>query len=313
MTQNVEKLLRLCSLIILGCAFLLIVLVSAATSSTRRAAQSGPSPSLVTTAQEPAKERPNPVRRFFSWVKETVSRPFRKRVRPISDPPIVRITPSTSLITFCPPWTNAVDCSARREVDLTASAGGPDVESKLIYMWVVSAGRIRGEGQKVIWDLSDAAEGTYTANVEVNDGTGFTANDSTKVTVALCHSCITKESPCPTIAVSCPENAKSNQSMTFQAHVYGGDPAIKSTYTWSVSAGKISGGQGTSMITVDVSDVTSGSVTATVSVGGHEQGCSNTASCTTFTARGVANRAAGIGFASKVVSFTPGFSPVERR
>ena len=294
MTQDIEKLLRLCSVIILGFAFLFIVPVSAPTGSTPSAAQFRPSPSLATTAQEPAKERPNPVRRFFSWVKETVTRPFRKRVRPISDPPIVHITPSTSLITVCPPWADAVDCSARREVELTASAGGPDVESKLIYMWVVSAGRIRGESQRVIWDLSDTAEGTYTANVEVRDGTGLTANDSTKVTVALCHSCITKESPCPTIAVSCPENAKSNQSMTFQAHVYGGDPAIKSTYTWSVSAGKISGGQGTSMITVDVSDVTSGSVTATVSVGGHEQGCSNTASCTTFTAGGVAKRAAGI-------------------
>jgi len=294
MTQDIEKLLRLCSVIILGFAFLFIVPVSAPTGSTPSAAQFRPSPSLATTAQEPAKERPNPVRRFFSWVKETVTRPFRKRVRPISDPPIVHITPSTSLITVCPPWADAVDCSARREVELTASAGGPDVESKLQYIWVVSAGRIRGESQRVIWDLSDTAEGTYTANVEVRDGTGLTANDSTKVTVALCHSCITKESPCPTIAVSCPENAKSNQSMTFQAHVYGGDPAIKSTYTWSVSAGKISGGQGTSMITVDVSDVTSGSVTATVSVGGHEQGCSNTASCTTFTAGGVAKRAAGI-------------------
>ncbi len=52
--------------------------------------------------------------------------------------------------------------------------------------------------------------------------------------------------------------------MTFQAHLYGGDPTIKVTYTWSVSAGKISGGQGTSVITIDVTDVTRGSITATV-------------------------------------------------
>ena len=76
--------------------------------------------------------------------------------------------------------------------------------------------------------------------------------------------------------------------MTFQAHVYGGDPTVKVTYTWSVSAGKISGGQGTSVITIDFSDVTRGSITATVSIGGHDPLCVNTASCTTRTAGAVA-------------------------
>lgn len=289
MTQDIEKLLRLCSLTIVGCAFLIIVPVSAATGSTRSAAQFGSSPSPVPTAQGQTKERPNPVRRFFSWVTEVVSRPFRKRVPPISDPPIVRITSSTSLINFCPPWMHSMDnCSASREVELSASVGGPEVDGKLLYAWAVSAGRIRGEGQKVIWDLSDVADGTHTANVEVNDGTGLTANDSTKVTIALCPSCIIRELTCPTIVVSCPENANSNQSMTFQAHVYGGDPDVKVTYTWSVSAGKISGGQGTATITIDVSDVTRGSVTATVSIGGLDVSCINTASCTTHTAGGVA-------------------------
>ncbi|HZI86464.1 MAG TPA: hypothetical protein VFD48_06500, partial [Pyrinomonadaceae bacterium] len=228
MTKDIEKLLRFWNLIILGCAFLIIIPVSAATSSTRSAAQFGPSLSPVTTPQGQTKERPNPVRRFFSWVTKAVSRPFRKRVSPISDPPVVSITSSTSVINFCPPWTHSTDnCSASHEVELSASVGGPDVDSKLLYVWAVSAGRIRGEGQKVIWDLSNVADGTYTANVEVNDGTGLAANASTKVTIALCRSCITRESPCPTIMVSCPENAKSNQSMTFQAHVYGGDPTVK--------------------------------------------------------------------------------------
>ena len=265
MTQDVAKLLRYCSLVILACAFLIIVPVSAATSSTCSAPQFGPSTSSVTTPQRQTKDRPNPVRRFFSWVTEAVRRPFRKRVPPVSDPPIVFITSSTSLINFCPPWTDSLDnCSASRQVELSASAGGPDVDAKLLYLWAVSAGRIRGEGQKVIWDLSDVADGTYTANVEVNDGTGLTANASTKVTIALCRSCVTRESPCPTVSVSCPENAKSNQSMTFQAHVYGGDPAVKVTYTWSISAGKISGGQRTSTIRIDASDVTRRTITATV-------------------------------------------------
>jgi hypothetical protein len=106
----------------------------------------------------------------------------------------------------------------------------------------------------------------------------------------VAHWNVTREPPpCPTIVVSCPENAKPNQSMTFQANVYGGDPTEKTTYTWSVSAGKISGGQGTSTITIDVSDVTLESITATVSIGGHDPSCVNTASCTTRTAGGRMN------------------------
>ena len=261
---------RLRSLIIVGCAFLIIVPVSA-------------------TPQRQTKERPDPVRRFFVWVTKTVSRPFKKRVPPISDPPFVFITSSASTINFCPPWTHSTgNCSASREVGLSASAGGPDLDAKLLFVWAVSAGRIRGEGQKVIWDLSGVAEGTYSANVEVTDRTGHTASTSTNVTIVLCHSCVTIESPCPTIMVSCPDNAESGKSVTFKADVYGGDYTVKVTYTWSVSAGKISSGQGTSMITVDGSGVTGGSVTAKVSIGGHDAACVNTASCTTRTAGAVA-------------------------
>ena len=176
---------------------------------------------------------------------------------------------------------------------LSASAGGPDVDGKLRFVWAVSAGRIRGEGQKVIWDLSAVADGTHTANVEANDRTGLTGTASTKVTIALCRNCITTESRCPTLLVSCPDNAESDKSMAFKADVYGGDPTVKVTYTWSVSAGKISSGQGTSTITVDVSGVTRGSVTARVSIGGHDAACVNTASCTTRTAVGVAKAGCG--------------------
>ena len=181
MAQYTQKRLRFWVLIILGCTFLIIVPIHAATDSTR---------SAVTTPQEQPDKRPNPLRRFFSWMTEAVKRPFRKRVPPISEPPTVHITSSTSMISFCPRWMRSIgNCSASHEVELSASS--PDADVTLLYAWAVSAGRIRGEGQKVIWDLSDVAEGTYTANVEVNDGTGLTASASTKVTIALCQSCIT--------------------------------------------------------------------------------------------------------------------------
>lgn len=284
--------MRFRGLILVCCALLIVVRVSAATNATRSAAQFGPSPASVTARQGQTQERSNPLRRFFSWLTRAVSRPFRRRVPPTSDPPIVRVTSSSSSINFCPPWLHSLDnCTGSREVALSATAGGPDVDAKLLFVWVVSAGHIRGEGQKVIWDLSDATDGTYTATVEANDPTGLTGTDSTKVTVAMCRNCVTSESPCPTIMVSCPEKATANESMTFQAQVYGGDPTVNVTYTWSVSAGKISGGQGTSTITVDVSDITRGSITAKVSVVGLDPACVNTASCTTRAAVGVAKTA----------------------
>jgi hypothetical protein len=53
------------------------------------------------------------------------------------------------------------------------------------------------------------------------------------------------------------------------------------TYNWSVSAGTISSGQGTSSISVDTAGLGGQTVTATVELGGLDPSCSRTASCTT--------------------------------
>jgi hypothetical protein len=53
------------------------------------------------------------------------------------------------------------------------------------------------------------------------------------------------------------------------------------TYNWSVSAGTISSGQGTSSIQVDTAGLGGQTVTATVELGGLDPSCSRTASCTT--------------------------------
>jgi hypothetical protein len=53
------------------------------------------------------------------------------------------------------------------------------------------------------------------------------------------------------------------------------------TYNWSVSAGTISGGQGTSSITVDTTGLGGQTVTATLELGGLDPACSRTASCST--------------------------------
>jgi hypothetical protein len=57
---------------------------------------------------------------------------------------------------------------------------------------------------------------------------------------------------------------------------------MQPTYNWSVSAGTISSGQGTSSITVDTTGAGGQTVTATVSLGGADPACTGTtASCST--------------------------------
>jgi len=202
----------------------------------------------------------------------------------INQPPVVSsVTPSISTITRpCPPERGtSSNCPSTNEVTLSAVATDPESD-QLLYTWSVTGGKLSGEGREVKWDLTGVANGTYTATVEVNDGNQHTATGSATVTVADCPDCVKPPPPCPTVSVSCPSEVDPNQPITFTASVSGGDSAATYTYNWSVSAGTISSGQGTSTITVDTANLAGQSVTATVSIGGADPSCTGTtASCTT--------------------------------
>src|SRR5688500_11725984 len=88
---------------------------------------------------------------------------------------------------------------------------------------------------------------------------------------------------CPTVTVSCPNDPKLNEPMEFRATVGGGDPNAIPSYNWEVVNGEIINGQGTRAITVVVSDYAS--VTATVNLGGFDNICSRTASCSMMICR----------------------------
>ena len=70
--------------------------------------------------------------------------------------------------------------------------------------------------------------------------------------------------------------------MTFTAKINGGDPNLQSKFKWTLSAGTISNGRGTSTITVDVHGLGGQSITATVEiddVSAMTADCAKTASC----------------------------------
>ena len=188
----------------------------------------------------------------------------------------------TAITRPCPPGTSSTSCTpSDSTVQLTANASDADNDT-LLYTWSVTGGRLTGEGRTVSWDLTGVANGSYTATVEVNDGNGGKANGSATITVADCTGCVPPPPPCPTISVSCPSEVDTGQPITFTASVAGSLPSgVTVTYNWSVSAGTISSGQGTSSITVDTAGLGGQSVTATVNVGGLDPSCSATASCTT--------------------------------
>jgi len=94
-----------------------------------------------------------------------------------------------------------------------------------------------------------------------------------------------KPAQCPTTKVMCPDTVESGGNLVFSADVSGGDKNVMPTYNWTVSAGTISSGQGTSSIQVDTTGLAGDStVTATVELGGYDRDCaygSTVNSCTT--------------------------------
>ncbi len=194
--------------------------------------------------------------------------------------PTVSLSASTASLTSpCPPGLVSESCtpSSSWEVQLTADGRDADNDT-LLYTYSVTGGRLSGEGRMVTWDLTGVQAGTYTATVEVSDGNSHTANASTTVTVAECTGCI---APCPQVSVSCPADVPEGTPITFTANVQGGDTSVSPTYNWSVSAGTITSGQGTTTITVDTANLGGQTVTATVDTGGFAPACSTSASCST--------------------------------
>jgi hypothetical protein len=203
-----------------------------------------------------------------------------------NQPPTVSLSASSSRVVL------AAECGAGQRpvasctptagsVQLSATATDPDGDT-LLYTYSTTGGRVTGDGPNAALDLTGVAPGTYTVTVEVDDGCGCIAFTSTTVTVERCE-CEAIPAPavsCPTVRVACPDTATAGSPVTFTANVEGGDPNVTPTFNWTVSAGTISSGQGTGSITVDTTGV-SGTVTATVDVGGYGRECSTSNSCTT--------------------------------
>ncbi len=84
----------------------------------------------------------------------------------------------------CPDAEPASAPDSRVEVNVTADDADGDV---LTYNYVISGGRIVGQGKKVVWDISKIRAGTYSITAGVDDGCGICGKTQTKMlTVQEC-------------------------------------------------------------------------------------------------------------------------------
>ena len=85
---------------------------------------------------------------------------------------------------------------------------------------------------------------------------------------------------CPSIQIIAPDAVSAGTRARVTANIVDGPSST--TYRWSVSAGKLATGQGTSSVFVDTSGLAGASVTATIELGGLPKKCATTTASASF-------------------------------
>ncbi|HKY43292.1 MAG TPA: hypothetical protein VJM50_09370 [Pyrinomonadaceae bacterium] len=170
-------------------------------------------------------------------------------------------------------------------VSACANGGAPQVQLKanavspggypIKYKWTTESGAISGEGPVVTWNLAGLKPGYHKASLDIQSvGAEGSCQAFSSISV-LVNPCPVVQPACPAIEISCPTNIVLDQPITFTSRYTGGVPAnVNPVYNWTVSAGTIIEGQGTSAIKVDTKGLGGETVRATLSMGGYTLECS---------------------------------------
>lgn len=182
----------------------------------------------------------------------------------------LNITADSSVVSTC-----AGEGTSNSHVQLNAKANSPS-GNPVRYRWSTSAGRIDADGPTVTWDLSGLEPGYYQAFVQADTSNGVEVCEAFSSTTVLVNRCAPRPS-CPTAVIVCPENVVADSPLTFSTTLTGGLAGVEPVYNWTLSAGRIIEGQGTSSIKVDTKGLAGQTIKATLSIGGYHLDCS--ASC----------------------------------
>lgn len=186
-------------------------------------------------------------------------------------------TPPTLSVTSDPDVLNACEGDVAASVRLKAQATSPD-GNPIRYIWTSDAGRIEGDGAAVTWNLSGVKPGYYKAFLEIDTGSGDRLCQAFSSTAVMVKCPPPPPPTCPNVSITCPDKVAAGQPAIFSSALSGGTGNVAPMYNWTVSAGKITSGQGTSSITVDTTGLAGQALTASLSMGGYNQDCS--ATCT---------------------------------
>jgi hypothetical protein len=167
------------------------------------------------------------------------------------------------------------------DVTFTANVDGIGPEDRPTFNWTVSGGKIiSGQGTPtIVASTAESSGREITATVEVAGLDALKSEClrpvSRTIGIALC--CM----PCPAISISCPTDIpKLGEPVAISVNISGsGLQNINPKYNWQVSPGKIVGGQGTPVISVDINGIVGQSVVATVEIDGLPPECDRTESC----------------------------------
>lgn len=182
-------------------------------------------------------------------------------------PPTVNVAADQTLINACDGETALVN--------LTAKATSPS-NNPIRYRWTVNSGRIEGDGSAVAWNLTGAQPGQHKASLVINTGNGDELCEAFANTIVAVR-CAPPKPICPSVAINCPERVATGQPLTFTSSLTGGTGNVPRIFNWTVSAGRIIQGQGTSSITVDTTGLEGQTLNASLAMTGYETDCS--ASC----------------------------------
>jgi hypothetical protein len=183
----------------------------------------------------------------------------------VSGPPTLSLMAEPTVVRNC----EGDAATVRLNANASTNSGNP-----LNYKWTANGGRISGSGGNVTWDLAGARPGVYQAVVDVDEGDpNCAAFSSVAVVVTECPPLPPPPPSCPTVTITCPDSASENAPVTFSASISGGSTNVTPTYKWTVSAGSIISGQGTTSITVDTAGLAGQTIRATLDVEGYGMPC----------------------------------------
>jgi hypothetical protein len=145
----------------------------------------------------------------------------------------------TSITLPCPPGAQSRtrSCPLSYDLQIPVVAMTTGLAKDASYSYSVGAGRVVGEGSKVLWDLTGAGPGFYVIQVDVSDSKKRHATSSVTVTIANCGDCVFIETCMFTLVVSCYEKVKAGTPITCKlATSLSLDPDTHQPYTYQWTA-----------------------------------------------------------------------------